>query len=362
MRNIFDTHLDLAWNALSWKRDLTLPLAEMNAVEADWDDHPARGRGVVSLPEMRRGRVAVALGTLMARWAPIQRNAPTHASRLNHRTQDTAYAVATGQLAYYQALEARGEVRLLHTAEQLRDHWRQWSEPGDTSSLPVGLIVAMEGCDAIVDPPQAEHWFNGGLRVASLVHYGTSAYAVGTGQDGPLTPRGREMLAAFERFGIVLDVTHLSDTSFDEAVGVYGGPLIASHNNCRAIIAGQRQFTDEQLRTVIDRGGIIGVAGDAWMLTADWADHRDRRRVPFDSLADHVDHICQLAGSCDHVGIGSDLDGGYGHEQCPAGLDSIADLQKLAGTLTRRGYSDDDVDAVFHRNFLKFFLRHLPAG
>jgi len=363
MRLIIDAHLDLAWNALCWKRDLTLPLREVNAEEASWTDHNARGHATVSLPEMRRAGVGVALATLMARWTPIDEKTPPVIAWLNHRNQDAAYASAMGQLAYYRMLERRGEVAILRSAEDLQAHWRRWADADDFSTLPIGLVIAMEGCDAIVDPDQAHEWHEAGLRVASLVHYGRSAYAVGTGEEGPLSPRGRQMLRAFEQTGIVLDVTHLCDRSFDEAMDCYDGPVLASHNNCRSLVPGQRQFTDEQLRRIIDRDGVIGVACDAWMLSPDWiAGQTSREVVSIDALADHIDHICQLAGGCRHVAIGSDLDGGFGTEQCPLGLESIADLAKLDELLAKRGYDGDQVDAIFHGNWLRFLLKHLPSN
>lgn len=361
MRLIIDSHLDLAWNALGWKRDLTLPLAELNAAETGFTDSPARGRATVSLPEMRRGGVAAALGTLMARYAPVTPELDPLTATLNHRTQDIAYGVARGQLAYYEALAARGEVALLRTQTDLRAHWQRWVEADEIQRLPIGLIVAMEGCDAIVDPSQAQHWVDLGLRAASLVHYGTSAYAVGTGQEGPLSPRGREMLAAFQQTGIILDVTHLCDESFAETMDCYDGPLLASHNNCRALVPGQRQFSDEQLREIFRRDGVVGVACDAWMLARDYQrGETPRAGVPMTNLADHVDHLCQLAGDGRSIAIGSDLDGGFGTEQCPAGLDSIADLQKLAETLAGRGYTDEQIDDLFHGNWLRYFHEHLP--
>lgn len=362
MRLIIDSHLDLAWNALGWKRDLTLPLVELNAAEEGFGDSPARGRATVSLPEMRRGGVAAALATLMARYAPVTPDLDPLTATLNHRTQDIAYGAARGQLGYYEALAARDEVSLLRTRAELQTHWQRWEVADAPAQLPIGLILAMEGCDAIVDPTQAAHWFELGLRVASLVHYGRSAYAVGTGQEGPLSPRGREMLAAFQQTGIILDVTHLCDQSFAEAMDCYDGPLLASHNNCRALVAGQRQFSDEQLREIFERGGVVGVACDAWMLLPDYKrGETTRDAVPMVNLADHVDHLCQLAGDCRRVAIGSDLDGGFGTEQCPAGLDSIADLQQLSEILAGRGYSDQQIDDVFHGNWLRFFKEHLPA-
>jgi membrane dipeptidase len=195
----------------------------------------------------------------------------------------------------------------------------------------------------------------------SLAHYGPSRYAVGSGAEGPLTGEGRQLLAEMERVGMILDVTHLSEPGFTEALELFRGPLMASHNNCRALVPGDRQFSDEQIGRLVERDTVIGVAMDAWMLHPYWQKGRTPHDVVrIDAVCDHIDHICQLSGDCRHAAIGSDLDGGYGTEQTPAGLDSIADLQKLGEILARRGYSDEDIDGVFHGNWLRFFERCLP--
>ena len=360
MNRIIDSHLDLAWNALGWDRDLTLPLAQINAAESGMNDSDARGRATTCLPEMRAGGVSVCLGTVLARVKP-QAPSDQRERRLSvdHRHPAAAYAAAQGQLAYYRLLEAQGEITLLRTAGDLRRHWRQ--PAGEAGKQPIGIILAMEGGDPIVAPEQAESWWRDGLRSVSLAHYGPSRYAVGTGESGPLTPAGRRLLAEFERLGMILDVTHLAEPGFTEALALFGGPVMASHNNCRALVPGDRQFSDEQIRRLALRGAVIGVALDAWMLHPDWRKGQTPRgAVRIDAVGDHLDHICQLCGDCRHAAIGSDLDGGYGTEQTPLGLDTIADLQRLAGILADRGYSDEDISAVFHGNWLDFFSRHLP--
>ena len=197
----------------------------------------------------------------------------------------------------------------------------------------------MEGADPIVDVDQAAAWWDLGLRSVNLAHYGKSRYAVGTGGDGPLTPDGVQLLKEFERLGMILDATHLSDTSFFQALDTFGGPVLASHNNCRALVPDGRQFSDEQIRLLIDRGAVIGAALDAWMLAPGWVRGQTTRDVVgLDAVADHIDHVCQLAGNARHAAIGSDLDGGFGTEQVPAGLDRISDLQKLDAILAARGY------------------------
>ncbi|MCA9265261.1 MAG: membrane dipeptidase [Planctomycetales bacterium] len=362
---IVDSHLDLAWNALSWKRDLTLPLDEMNARDAQLDSRLGRGRATITFPEMRRGGVFLCLGTLMAR---VPRGAHmVHGEMLDYPSQEVAFGVAQGQLAYYRQLEAMGEVRLITSRDQLGEHWQQWSAATEEQrlALPIGIILAMEGCDAIVNPEQADRWYADGLRAPALVHYGTSTYAVGTGEEGPLPAAGIAMLAEFERLGMVLDMTHLSDASFWETLDHFGGAVIASHQNCRSLVPGQRQFADEQLRAIISRDGVIGSALDAWMLHPGWVrattldETTSRDLVPLVNVVDHMEHICQLAGNCRHIAIGSDLDGGFGHEQTPRELMTIADLQKIAELLSQRGFSDADIDAVFHGNWMRFWGERL---
>jgi membrane dipeptidase len=324
MKRIFDGHLDLSWNALSWGRDITLDLDELNGGEAGLTDHPARRRATTTLPEMRRGRIAACQATLLARAKPEVKKPEGHSRlSLDYSNQEIAYAVAQGQLAYYRVLERRGEVRMSRPAGELDEHWNAWRDD-DSARQPIGLILAMEGADPIVDPDQAAAWWDDGLRSVNLAHYGRSRYAIGTGDDGPLTSDGVRLLQEFERLGMILDATHLSDRSFFEALDRFGGPVLASHNNCRALVPNGRQFSDEQIRLLIGRGAVIGAALDAWMLAPGWIIGRTSRAiVHLDAVADHIDHVCQLAGNCRHAAIGSDLDGGFGTEQVPAGLDRI---------------------------------------
>jgi membrane dipeptidase len=362
MTLLFDGHLDLGWNALSWSRDLTLPAAEINRTEAHMTDCRSRGRATVSLPDMRAGGVSACFGTLLARSRPARPVDGYNRLNLDHPTDHIAHAVAHGQLAYYRALAAAGEVRMLGTAGELREHWRS-REHDPTGRGPLGIVLAMEGADPILGPSQAEEWFELGLRSVNLVHYGTNRYAAGTGADGPLSAEGIELLAEFERLGIILDATHLCDESFFQALERFGGAVLASHQNCRALVPHQRQFSDEQLQALIDRGAVIGAALDAWMLHPGWTIGKTGREVvALAAVADHIDHVCQLAGNSRHAAIGSDLDGGFGWEQTPVGLENIADLQKLEGILRSRGYDEADVAAIFHGNWLRLLEEHLPPG
>ncbi|CAN5600854.1 membrane dipeptidase [soil metagenome] len=357
MRPIFDAHLDLAWNALSFDRDLSQSIEKIRRRESAMADHPSRGRNTVSLPELRRGGVAVCVATLLARSGPDEKP-PTdpRPTDLDYASPALASEAARRQLAYYERLEQDGHARIIRTATQLVAHWRQ---PGNE---PIGIILSMEGADPIVDPAQLQQWWDLGIRAVGLAHYGRGQYAHGTGVDGPLSDRGVALLREMQRIGMILDVTHLSDTSMQQAFEHFAGRVLASHHNCRALVPGDRQLSDPQILELIRRDAVIGVALDAWMLHPDWK--RGQTRPDALSLAaavDHVDHVCQLAGNARHAGIGSDLDGGFGTEQTPGDLNTIADLQKFDDVLVSRGYADAEVDAIFHGNWLRFFRSALPC-
>jgi membrane dipeptidase len=346
---LFDGHLDLGMNALNWDRNLDLDVHEIRRTEAGMTEK-GRGRGTTSLPEMQRAELAVCLATVIDRTARPGNPLPGSAC------QEISYAKAQGQLAYYRVLEAQRKVRVIEDWPALEAHVRAWEGKG--SSEPLGMILSMEGADPIVWPEQVAAWWEDGLRVVGPSHYGVSAYAYGTSTEGGLTEMGIALLREMEELGMVLDLTHLSEPAFWEALACYHGPVIASHNNCRALVPGDRQFSDEQIRAIVDRGGVIGVALDAWMLYPGWVKGETANTVvSLEAVADQIDHICQVAGNVAYAAIGSDLDGGYGTEQCPHDLDTIADLQRIPALLRARGYAEPEIEAVMHRNWLRFFER-----
>jgi len=247
LRPIIDAHLDLAWNALYFNRDLLASVADVRAREKKLTDELSRGRGTVTFPELRRANVAVCLATLMGRSGPEQpkRTGPRRVD-LDYETQGISYAHAKGQLAYYRLLETQGTLRFITTRSELTRHWEQWSKAPATT--PLGIILSMEGADPILNPGQVEAWWSEGLRAVGPVHYGRSQYAHGTATEGPLSDAGMALIKEFNRLGMILDVTHLADESFFQALEICEGPLIASHHNCRALVPGDRQLSDEQIR------------------------------------------------------------------------------------------------------------------
>ena len=346
---LIDGHLDLAMNALYWNRDLR---KGAHAIRAEEQGMTQKGRaaGTVGLPDMRRGEVGISFVTVLAR-ARSGRN-----SEIDFRTHEIAYAQAQGQLAYYRELQRQGVMRILADWPSVAAHVEQWKR--DPDRTPFGVVITMEGADPIVEPAQLPLWWEDGLRVVGLAHYGPSAYAYGTESVGGLTAEGRDLLEEMERAGMILDVSHLSDDSFWQALDAFSGPTLASHSNCRALVPGDRQLSDDMIRALIERDAVIGAVLDAWMLQPGWIRGvTTNENVTLNNVVDHIDHICQLAGNARHVAIGSDLDGGYGIEQTPRDLDTIADLQRIPDLLRERGYAESDIEGVMHGNWLRLLQR-----
>ncbi len=348
---IFDAHLDLAWNAIDWNRDLRLPVEGIRKSE---EGMPGKGRGqnTVSLEAMRRGKVAICIATVLARL--LRPNLMPAIQR--YTSMAAAYGAAFGQLAYYRGMEQWGLMRRIANHRELTAHVKAWEQDEESATEPIGYILSMEGADPILRPDQVQEWWDAGLRIIGPTHYGISPYGHGTGTEGGFFPEGKELLEEMQRVGMILDVTHLSDQCFDEAMDLFGGRMLASHHNSRALVNNQRQLTDEQIKTLVSRGAVIGAALDCWMLKPDWVlGESDPESVKLEAMVDHIDHVCQLAGNANHAAIGTDLDGGFGKEQTPSDMDTIADLQRVPEMLKRRGYDAEAIKNIMYKNWVQFF-------
>jgi membrane dipeptidase len=347
---IIDAHLDLAWNALQWNRNIQHSVYTIRTGESNLSG-PGRGQGTVALPEMRKGRVALCFATLLAR------STGRAIQNLDYSSPYQAYATAQGQIAYYRALHEAGEIRVILNKKELDEHiesWQQWELNPALAQPTLGLVVSMESADPVLLPEHLQAWKEAGVRIIGPAHYGPGRYAGGTSTELGLGFEGKQLLREMDRLGILLDLTHFSDEAFWEAMDSFGGPMLASHNNCRALVPHQRQFDDRQIRAILTREGVIGVSLDNWMIRPGWTrGAKDNERITLAHAADHIDHICQLAGNSQHAAIGSDLDGGFGREQSPSDLDTIADLQNVPEILAKRGYRDKDVASVMHGNWLR---------
>jgi len=350
---IVDAHLDLSMNAMEWNRDLRMPLAEIRRREQHLTDLPDRGNNVVTFEELRRGNIGLVVATQIARFVADGNPLP------GWKSPQQAWAHTQAQLAWYREMEADGQMTQITNLTELDRHLAYWAQPSTTPKK-IGYILSLEGADSIVDVSYLERAYAYGLRALGPAHYGPGRYAQGTNATGGLGPKGRELLREMEKLNIILDATHLCDDSFREAMDHFHGPVWASHHNCRALVNHNRQFSDDQLRELISRNAVIGGVLDAWMLVPGWVRGISTPKgmnCNMEKVIDHMDHICQLAGNADHIAIGSDLDGGYGKEQSPYDLESIADLQMIPRLLAGRGYSAEDITKVTSGNWLRFLRR-----
>jgi len=357
---IIDTHLDLAMNALEWNRDYRQPVSAIRASERGLTDRVDRGNNTVALPDLRRAGVGLVVATQIAR----VNTSEYHLPGAGWRSPAQAWAMTQAQRAWYEAMEAEGEMIRITNRAALDTHVLRWLNDAEPAQdKPVGYILSLEGADSLPDPSYVERAYDYGLRAIGPAHYSTGRYAPGTGLTGPLTPAGRDLLREMDRLHMILDVTHLTDEGFAEALALYQGPVWASHHNCRALVAHQRQLSDGQICQLAERGAVIGGCLDAWMLKPGLTQGKSNPAdfgITLATLADHIDHICQLVGNARHCMIGSDLDGAFGCEQTPTDLNTVADLPSLGTILRQRGYTDADVAGIFHGNALRFLQQALP--
>ena len=351
---VIDAHLDLSMNALEWNRDLTRSLSEINERERGLTDKPDRGNATVSLPELRKGKIGLVVATQIGRYV-----SPSNPLTGWH-SPEQAWAQTQGQLAWYKAMEESGEMIQVNDLASLQEQVTLWSDENNTQQKPIGYILSLEGADSLITIGHLERAWNYGLRALGPAHYGEGRYANGTDSSGLMHANGLALLKEMERLNIILDATHLCDDAFWQALDNFHGHVWASHNNVRSIVNHNRQFSDEQIKALIDRGAVIGGALDAWMMVPNWqrgVSMPKEMNCNLEKIMDHYDHICQLAGNALHIAVGTDLDGGYGREQCPYDVETIADLQRLPSLFFKRGYSNEDVENIMHGNWLRFLTK-----
>jgi membrane dipeptidase len=328
---IVDAHLDLAYNAVRG-RDVIRP-----AVEQTPD---AEGIPTVGFPDLKSGGVGLICATLFCQ--PALPNTPGYTSA------DQAAVMARKQLAWYNTQVREGRLRLLRRRSDIP----QFPSTGGA----IDAILLLEGADPIRSPEDLPEWFEAGLRIVGL-SWKQTRYAGGTGAPGPLTEAGVSLVHALDKFGIIHDASHLAEESFWQLLDISGGPLIASHSNCRSIVPTDRQLSDEMARAIFKRNGVVGINFfDKFLLTP--AEH-GRRRARLADLVPHIKHLCDLAGDAGHVGLGTDMDGGLGREQIPIEIVTSADLPRVADVLSEAGFSDSDVRGIMGNNWLRFFRENL---
>lgn len=342
---VVDSHQDIAWNA-GIGRDFLEPALSWRARV---NDSARYGERLVTLPDLLASQVRLVIGTIFA--LPARAARMFEAETPIYNNDDEARQIGFDQLEFYTRLAAeQPQVVLIRTLGELDNHLKN-VELGINQ---LGIIVSMEGADPVVHPSELKDWVAKGLRLIGPA-WKSTRYCGGTGEPGPLTPLGYELLAEMEKQGVILDVSHMAEESFYNSLDAYHGPVIASHSNCRHYVNTDRQLSDDMIKRLVERDGVIGMVLYNRFLT------EDGRDVNLETVIRHMSRICEIAGHTRAVAIGSDWDGGFGAESIPAPLTGLDDLPLLAEALLKHGFSEDDVTGIFHGNWVRALRNGLAA-
>ncbi|MEI7831754.1 MAG: membrane dipeptidase [bacterium] len=339
---IIDGHLDLAWNALSFDRDITQPLDAIRAREGDTRVHDV-GTATVSLPALRTAGVRVVLATIFA-------GPQSEYMQDGYRTPEEAHEQGVAQLRFYQKLEDSGQVRIIRMRRDLDD------AVAGVGATP-GIVLLLEGAEPLRTPADLREFYTAGVRIVGPAWHATR-YAGGTGEPGPLTELGAELLREMEHLGLALDISHLADEACAQAFALFPGCIVASHSNVRTITPVERNLTDEQLQQIVDHSGVAGMVLYNRFIGNGWSEGDGKACVPLQQLLEHARYIKENFGAR-HLALGSDLDGGVGREHIPHELDSCADIGKIATALAQDGFTDEEVAGVMGGNWLRVLQRLL---
>lgn len=349
---LIDGHEDIAWNILTFGRNYHQSAFETRRQEEGSAAVRHNGNTLLGLPEWLSGEVALIFATIFM--APKMGKTEVW-DKITYNSDDEAYMLGISQIsAYRQFIDQAQRLRLVTNQQDFKDLLDTW----DIGQGEIGFILLMEGADPITSPESLAEWYEMGLRIVgpawAETKYSGSAY-----DSGPLKPAGKRLLSAMDDFNMILDLSHLSERSFFESVERYQGTVIVSHANTRRFLPSERGLTEDQVRLVAERDGVIGVVPYNRFLLPGWQKGDPREQVTLHHAALAVDHICQLTGSSDNVAIGTDFDGGFGLDSVPQGIDTIADIQKLCSVLSDMGYHEDDIKNIFHQNWLRILRRCL---
>jgi membrane dipeptidase len=340
----FDAHLDLAFLAETG-RDM----------HAEPDD--CRGRyqpAAVTLSSLAEGGVDRVLATVFTEAVedPSSPDAETGAFAYPLGNRDAAYVCGMRQLKLYHAWQDAGVIALPN-----REPARA---PERESRLRAGVLV--ENADPISDPDELDLWVEGGVVAIGLAwttrgHYANGNGVESGGADTGLTDAGRALVVRMDELGVVHDASHLNDRSLADLFEATDRRVIASHSNCRALLGDrQRHLTDDAIREIVRRDGVIGLnLCSSFLDESCWKSGR----ATIEDCVRQVEHVCEIAAEVGdarrHVGMGSDMDGGFAADRLPEGIDRPADLDRIAEALRDRGWNDEEIAGFRGGNWRRIF-------
>ena len=359
---ILDAHQDLAYNMTVLGRDYRLPNAQIRLRDRQTGNDAYSGGGsLLGLPEYNAANVGLVFGTLFS--VPKRRSDPKFEGEEYYSTPAEAHRIYWNQLDLYHKLaETQSDAfRLVLTKHELKNHLNLWQSQTDNLK-PLGIVPLMEGAEGIVDLDELPAWWEHGLRIIGLAWAG-NRFCGGTREPGELTAAGKDLIRAMAEVGFVLDLSHMDEPAALECLETYPGQIIASHANAAKLVKGynsNRLLSDEVIKKLLARDGVIGVLPINVFLNANWKEDGGKPATSLRLVAEQIDYICQMAGDVCHVGIGTDFDGGLGVEQAPAEIETIADLPRLFPFLEEMGYDSEEIEKIASGNFLEMIETTLP--
>jgi membrane dipeptidase len=356
---IVDAHEDIAWNMLTFHRDYSRGVEESRSIEKESIARQVNGDTLLGWDEYQLGRVAIIFSTLYASPAryclgswDVQSYANPMQAKQKYRQQLDAYL----KLCDVQP----EKFRLIKDQTGLGEILGAWSTPNHTP--PIGIVLIMEGAESIESIEELEDWWYAGVRIIGPAWSGTR-FCGGTNEPGPLTKDGQRLLEGMDSIGFILDISHMDEKAALQALDQYSGVIVASHSNVKKLLKNSesnRHLSDRIIQGLIEQNGVIGIVLCNKFILPGWKEGDSRQSVSLEDVVGHIDYICQMAGNANHVGIGSDFDGGFGLQSTPHELNSIADLQKISSILTIKGYPEKDIELIMGMNWIRCLNCVLP--
>ncbi|MEW6145227.1 MAG: dipeptidase [Thermodesulfobacteriota bacterium] len=310
---ILDAHEDIAFHLNHYGRDFVSPSVPC----------------MITLPWLREAGIGLVFNTVFV--------------HPKHKPEKTLEA-ALEQFGIYDRIyrEHEGEIFQIKTKNDMGRIGKEGR---------IGFLTLMEGADPIESPDKLGEFYERGVRIIGLTWNDKNRFASGNNTEEGLSDEGRELIKRMNELRITLDLSHINEKGFWEAIGLTTLIPIASHSNARSLTDHPRNLKDDQLLAISERGGVVGIVlYNQFLRTGD-------NMPTLEDVFAHTDYILTLCGE-DHVGIGSDMDGAR-VEDFPEDLRKISDLPKIAEYFLEKGYSEERVRKIMGGNFLRVIGENL---
>ena len=355
---IVDAHEDIAYNALKYNRNYLTSALNIRAVESNSKTVQETGIACLGKQEWLSGKIGIIFATL---FVPPFSHCDGNQEHMYYKNSDEAHYLAVQQLNYYHDLDQTDCFKIIFNQNDMQTVINSWHNKNIQPII--GLILSMEGADPVRTIDELEYWYDHGLRLIGPAWSGTR-YCGGTGDPKGLTKPGENLLETMSDLNYILDVSHMSELSLEQSIDMYDGVVIASHSNPRyaaKLDTPERLLSNVQIHNIAQTNGVIGIVPYNKFLKTYWNKSDNRNNVTIQRVAEMIDYICQLTGSCNHVGIGSDFDGGFGAESIPLPMNTIADLKMIGEEIATLGYNVKEINQIMSQNWINVLNRVLPS-